>query len=254
MVSLEGFTDNEFHISTHPGSEPNFLHDDSTSNVISVVIDTVMFSSSVITLLDIGVENVIAVKETNDLISYSDDMLIGGDTRELSDGETVDFSNSPQSIYGAIGVLDSTPETVALSSNNGAVACERLRELSQKYQYDNTIILGSTLNVSAVTTFLQDQLEQSDNPLKIVFYCAGHNNIPTFEDTITAVLLYNKLFDTGVTANYGDIIRMYLETFRYSDEAWWLEENVSHMAQVDSSDCLPISTNKSNVNFSEHTW
>jgi len=253
MVSLEKFTEHSFQISTHPDSEPEFLHDNQTSNVISVVIDTVMFSSSVITLLDIGVENVIAVKETNDLIVYADDMLIGGDTRELSDGKTVDFNNSPQSIYGAIGVLDSTPETVALSSNNGAVACERLRELSQNYQYDNTIVLGSTLNVSAVTTFLQEQLEQSTHPLNIVFYCAGSNNMPTFEDTMTAVLFYNKLFDADVTANYGDIIQIYLETFRYSDEPWWLEENVSHMAQVDSSDCLPISTNKSNVKFSKHT-
>lgn len=254
MVSLEEFTEHNFYVSTHPDSEPDALHDEQTSDVISVVIDTVMFSSSVITLLDIGVENVIAVKETNELISYADDMLIGGDTRELSGGETVDFGNSPQSIYGAIGVLDSTPETVALSSNNGAVACERLRELSQKYQYENTIVLGSTLNVSAVTTFLQEQLEQSTHPLKIVFYCAGSNSMPTFEDTITAVLLYKKLFDTDVTANYEDIIRMYLETFRYSDDSWWLEENVSHIAQVNSSDCLPISTSKLETRFSKHIY
>ena len=151
------------------------------NNTIAVVIDIFRASSSMCYGLANGARAIIPVAEIAECLAHQGNGYLLAAER---DGEVVDgfdFGNSPFSY---------TPEkvagkTVVLTTTNGTRAIQRCADAK-------ALVIGSFLNISALTNWLKSQGGQ------VLLVCAGWKNHVSLEDTAFAGAVVNRLEDRGV--------------------------------------------------------
>lgn len=194
-----------------------------------VVIDTMMFSSSVVSLLDSGVNSVIPIHPDQHIQDIEGDIMVGSETADS------DFRNSPQNIYGIFGFMDSVPETVGLQSSNGAKLT--LQTINQSDLSSDNIIIGCLMNAAKVASFLKD----SDNSYSIL--TAGSNGEVAVEDIITKKLIQREINNEPI--DYQNI-KSYTEQLPvervFDDTAyeWISEEDIHHVTDINSKNIIPV--------------
>ena len=146
------------------------------SESVVVVIDIFRATSSICYGIENGALEILPVATLEECISYQNKGYILAAER---DGEVVkgfDFGNSPFA-YTAEKVKD---KRIVLTTTNGTQAIETARKAHK-------IIIGSFLNLSAVSQFL---ISQNRN---ILLLCAGWKNKFNLEDTLFAGAVIDKM-------------------------------------------------------------
>lgn len=150
-------------------------------NTTAVVIDIFRASSSMCYGLANGARAIIPVAEIDECLAYRGKGYLLAAER---DGEVVDgfdFGNSPFSY---------TPEkvagkTVVLTTTNGTRAIQQCKNAK-------TVVMGSFLNISALTNWLKNQEGH------VLLICAGWKNHVSLEDSVFAGAVVNRLEAVGV--------------------------------------------------------
>lgn len=209
------------------------------SNTVFVVFDTVMFSSSVVSLLDSYVDLVRPVDSVSDLDQYADetDWLIGGEGT-YSDS---DFNNSVHHIESVLGYKKPEQNKAVLHSNNGAVASHRLARKTNSTPAD--VLIGAPSNLESVREYLETTYEDSDDPYTVVLYGAGHDGHPEFEDIFASWVLYINLEGDDTHLSYDNaqsLLTMYIESVAWSSDGWFNEEDISLLSNWNTSDTVPV--------------
>ena len=198
-----------------------------SNDEVHVVIDVMMFSSSVLSLFDSGVSSVIPVHPSEDLSQY-EDYMTGSETGDA------DFRNSPQNIYSVFGVMDSVPNTVALTSSNGAkVVVELFQDESVE-----SLVIGSLSNAKAVANHIQTYESYS-------IHTAGSNGDVAIEDEIAKELIEREVKDK--TIEYESVLNVTsnlpIERVFDSDSYEWMtEEDRHHATNINSMSIVPTVT------------
>lgn len=201
-----------------------------SDNTIIVVLDVYMFSTTVLTLHEVGVEEVVPVYDAAQLDSYAaQGLLVGGEQ-----GGQRDFSNSPQNVYGTFGVMDSIPSRVALTSDNGARRCIEAAEAIEDEGFsDCEVLIGSSVNAQHLAEYLQQNYADHD----VLLLCAGSGGEATIEDVIGGLAISQYLRDETVPViEYEEMLSM-LPAGRINGQnqyEWLADEDVHHVSAVNS--------------------
>lgn len=209
------------------------------SNTVFVVFDTVMFSSSVVTLLDEYVDLVRPIESVSELEDYLDkpDWLIGGEGTFTE----ADFTNSVHKIKSVLGYEKPSQTKAALHSNNGAVASHKLARETESTPAG--VIVGAPSNIEAVRDYIIETYEEDDEPYTVVMYGAGHNGNPEFEDIFASWVLYINLEGEEAHLSYEhaeSLLTMYIESVEWSSASWFDQENIDILSDWNISDTVPV--------------
>ncbi|HHW57244.1 MAG TPA: 2-phosphosulfolactate phosphatase family protein [Clostridia bacterium] len=147
-----------------------------------VVIDTLRATSVITTALSNGAKEVIPVSEVEEAIelgkSFDKDTYLLAGERNSRKIESFDLSNSPlEYIPGKI-----KNKTIIFTTTNGTRALK-------KVSLADDVILGCLLNASAVAKYLYETNKDT------IIVCAGTEGKFSFDDIITAGVIYKKLQD-----------------------------------------------------------
>jgi 2-phosphosulfolactate phosphatase len=151
-----------------------------------IVFDVLRATSSMLTALNNGAEEIIPVVEIAEALAVKQqrpEVMLAGErhglriAREQTGGVDFDFGNSPR---------DFAPEnvrgkTIAWTTTNGTRA---LRACA----HAEMVLLGGLLNLDA----LKDVIEQL-RPKNLLMVCAGTFELPAFEDIFAAGALVDEL-------------------------------------------------------------
>lgn len=155
---------------------PALLPSYSLEGSIVVVIDIFRASTSICYGIANGAEAIIPVSEVEECLSYKGSGFSLAAERNGAVVEGFEFGNSPFS-YTEERVKG---KTIVLTTTNGTKALKESIHASE-------IIVGSFLNLSAVSNWLQQQTKD------IVLLCAGWKNHFSLEDTLFAGAVVKKL-------------------------------------------------------------
>jgi len=160
---------------------PDLVNTYGVENKIVVVVDILRATSCMTTALAHGIKSITPVATVEECKSLKDKGYLAAAER---DGKTVDgfdFGNSPFT-YMEKGFEG---KKLAVTTTNGTLAITRSVKA-------NEVVIGSFLNISAVTNYLIQQ--QQD----VLIMCAGWKGKVNLEDTIYAgalIELLDKHFD-----------------------------------------------------------
>lgn len=183
-----------------------------------VVFDVCMFSSTVISIFDQGVDYVGAYNEKKEI-----DYKFGGE----GEGE-FDFGNYPQSVYGNI---TGTEEFVGIISDNGSVACHNVKNINENCD----IIIGSTINIGRVVDYIRQNDEQ-----EYVLLQSGRRGNYQFEDSVASAIVSERI--RGTELQKKDMYKNTITRFIREYYDWVPEEDIERIINFDSYDVLPISS------------
>lgn len=205
-------------------------------DTVFVVIDVMMFSSSVVTLLEKGVREVIPVRTDSDLQEYKDqEILCGGEYDSFVETE---FSNSPQNIHGVFGQMETVPETVAMTSGNGAQRLLDCYDEVIEKDIDSEVIVGTTINASAIANWVNTNYPEHD----VLIVTSGSDGSVAIEDVLGGLLISQEIYDQSpYTREYKEMLQM-LPAGRLENPelfGWLSEEDVHHTSQLNSSSIVP---------------
>ncbi|MFH1121183.1 MAG: 2-phosphosulfolactate phosphatase [Bacteroidota bacterium] len=183
-----------------------------TGSHITVVIDVLRFTTSVISAFDNGVKAVIPVSslaEAEDLKKH------GYPVAAERDGLRLPFAN-----YGNSATDFKTSEiigkTLIYSTTNGTLAMESAAG-------DGPVVVAAFTNLPAVAGWLNKQMTD------VVILCSGWKNLPCIEDTLCAGALVEMLFKKGNYNTDCDTVKVALEFWNASKiNLQSLIENASH--------------------------
>ena len=181
------------------------------SQTTCVVFDVLRATSSMLTALHHGAEEIIPVIEIAEALAIKQrhpEVLLAGERhglcirKELTGSVDFDFGNSPR---------DFTPEkvsgqTIAWTTTNGTRA---LRACA----YAERILLGALVNLRAVADVL-DQLR----PSHLLLVCAGTFEDAAFEDLFAAGALIETLRNLNQAADLSDSAQLVRHAFRQVGE------------------------------------
>ncbi len=159
---------------------PAHFSTDQLCGHVAVVIDILRASSTITTALANGAETVIPCEKVEQAFQLREQLtstqtILGGERGGvLIDG--FDYGNSPGD-YSAEHVAG---KTVLFTTTNGTRAIHRCRE-------SNSVLIGSFLNLSAIT----ETLSQCREPIDLV--CAGTDGAITLEDCLYAAAVAKRL-------------------------------------------------------------
>ncbi len=146
-------------------------------NAIVIVIDIFRATSSMCYGIANGAEAIIPVASIEECMSRRDGVCLVAAERDGKVVEGFDFGNSPFS-YTAEKVKG---KTIVLTTTNGTHAISE----SKKAAYQ--VIIGSFLNLDAVTQYLRTQDKD------VLLLCAGWKNKFNLEDTLFAGAVVHQL-------------------------------------------------------------
>jgi len=213
------------------------------TDTVAVVIDIFRATSSMCYGLANGARAIIPVAEIDECLAYRDTGYLLAAERDGKVVDGFDFGNSPFS-YTRDKVEG---KTIVLTTTNGTRAIRHC-------QAADTVVIGSFLNISALT----DWLLRQDRHVLLV--CSGWKNQFSLEDTVFAGAMTLRLRGTGVPLDDAAIAAqsLYLEAredldaymtrsshserMRYlnigKDIAFCLRENVVNVVPVLQGDQL----------------
>lgn len=154
---------------------------------ISVVIDILRFTTSLVSAFENGVESVIPVSSLKDAeILKSQGYPVAAEREGL---------RLPFADYGNSAADFRTPEikgkTLAYSTTNGTVAMNMAAE-------NGPVVAAAFANLPAVAEWLKMQNEN------VVILCSGWKNLFSIEDTLCAGALISLLMPSGKFLKKGD--------------------------------------------------
>ena len=207
-------------------------------NTLIVVIDVMFFTTTTSILFENGVEKVHPIADEN-LFEEFEDIPCGGDN---TNEQTV-FMNRPQSVYGLATQFESYPTAVALESDNGAVAVDRMHTLRQNSEYEGVdIILGSLRNAYQVADYIRNNTDQYNS---VLFYCAGSNGNVALEDNICQTVIKAELSNRHIIPEgYSTITKQLpLQQINSTPSQYtFADEDKDHASRIDVTDIIPIVT------------
>ena len=145
-----------------------------------VIVDILRATSAICTAFENGVEQIIPVPTREEARIYKEEGYMVAAERDGKVLDFADFGNSPYNFTKEnIG-----GKKVAYSTTNGTKAIHQAR-------YNNMVVIGSFLNLSAVANLLVEK--QND----VLILCAGWKGKFSLEDTVFSGALTEKLLDSG---------------------------------------------------------
>lgn len=211
----------------------------------TIVVADVMFFSTTTTILgERGVETVIPIQSVEEARSHSE-IPCGGEFRY--EDFSVDFQNRPQSVFGFLGMQETTPERVTLHSTNGARV---LRKLNAETTNNAEIVIGCFRNLQSVA----DHIESSDSSPPIFLVSAGSREHIAVEDQLCISCLDQYLGERPVDEDSISELTQTLPLQRYSSEdtnidSYFQEDDRQHASRINESSCVPRLTESGTITF-----
>jgi len=166
---------------------PALYEPDMHAGSIVVVIDILRATSAICTAFENGAESIIPVATAQEAMEYKEKGYLVAAERDGYVLDFADFGNSP---------FNFTPErvegkTIVYSTTNGTGIIKIASSAS-------SIIIGSFLNISAVTSWISKQKKD------VVLFCSGWKNRFNLEDTICAGAMAERLMSTSLYTTVCD--------------------------------------------------
>ncbi len=162
-------------------SMPLFHHRVVRKNSVTVVIDILRTTTSVVAALDHGVKSIIPVSSRAEAEVMKDDGYLLAAEENGQKLSFADFGLSADQFWNdeLIG------KEIVYTTSNATKAFRLTREESEK------VVIGAFPNLSVLAKFLVDQNKN------IIIVCAGSDNLPALEDQIFAGALGELLLKSG---------------------------------------------------------
>ena len=148
---------------------PELLHLYDLQNTVVVVVDILRATSCMTVALAHGVERILPVATLEECRQLQMKGYLAAAERDAKKAEGFDLDNSPFSYMSP----SLEGKTIAMTTTNGTLAITKSREAVK-------VIIGSFLNLGAVTHYLLDQ------PYDVLLLCAGWKGKVNLEDTLYA--------------------------------------------------------------------
>jgi 2-phosphosulfolactate phosphatase len=194
---------------------------------IVVVIDMLRATSAICTAFENGAESIIPVATVAEAKEYKEKGFLVAAERDGYVLEFADFGNSP---------FNFTPEkvagrTIVYSTTNGT----GIIKIASSAGF---IIIGSFLNISALTGWISDQ----ERP--VVLFCAGWKNRFNLEDTICAGAIAERLMSTSLYSTMCDSTHAALDLWSLAkkDLSGYIDKVAqrSRLRDKKLDDCIPF--------------
>jgi 2-phosphosulfolactate phosphatase len=194
---------------------------------IIVVIDILRATSAMCTAFENGAESIIPVATVTEAREYKEKGYLVAAERDGYVLDFADFGNSP---------FNFTPEkvagkTIVYSTTNGT----GIIKIASSAGF---IIVGSFLNISALTTWISKQ----ERP--VVLFCAGWKNRFNLEDTICAGAMAERLMSTSHYSTICDSTHAALDLWSLAktDIPGYIEKVAqrSRLRDKQLDDCIPF--------------
>lgn len=166
---------------------PALFNTDDHSNDIVVVIDVLRASSAICTAFENGVERIIPVKDVATAREYKSKGYLVAAERDGFVLDFADFGNSPFNFTGE----KVNGQTIVYSTTNGT-------GLIEMASASHMIVIGSFLNISALSSWLQAQEKG------VLLFCAGWKNRFNIEDSVCAGAFGERLLASGLYSTNCD--------------------------------------------------
>ena len=216
---------------------PELLHLYNLQNTVVVVVDILRATSCITVALAHGVERLIPVATLEECRKLQQAGYLAAAERDAKKAEGFDLDNSPFSYMDP----ELEGKTIAITTTNGTLAITKSREAVK-------VIIGSFLNLSAVTNYL---LAQSYDVLVV---CAGWKGKVNLEDTLFAGAVVEALQrdfsiqqDTALIAKIlyqvgkKDLVAFLATSSHVSRlHRMGIHEDVSFCLQKDKFDVVPV--------------
>lgn len=177
---------------------------------VCVVFDVLRATSSMLTALDHGARGIIPVGEIAEALEQKrlqPDVLLAGEreglriSRQLTGSLDFDLGNSPReftraAVAGRTLVMTTTNGTRALRACAGA----------------GTVLIGSFLNLPALTRWLTDH-----RPAQLFLVCSGTLEEASYEDTLGAGALCDRLWPSYNAGRIADSAAMARQLFQFAE-------------------------------------
>ena len=162
-------------------SMPLFHHRIVRKNCVTVVIDILRTTTSIVAALDYGVKSIIPVSSRAEAEVMKDDGYLLAAEESGEKLSFADFGISADQFWNdkVIG------KEIVYTTSNSTKAFRLTREESEK------VVIGSFPNLSVLAKFLIDQNKN------IILVCAGSDNLPALEDQIFAGAVGELLIASG---------------------------------------------------------
>jgi len=194
---------------------------------IIVVIDILRATSAMCTAFENGAESIIPVATVTEAREYKEKGYLVAAERDGYVLDFADFGNSP---------FNFTPEkvagkTIVYSTTNGT----GIIKIASSAGF---IIVGSFLNISALTTWISKQERH------VVLFCAGWKNRFNLEDTICAGAMAERLMSTSLYSTICDSTHAALDLWSLAktDIPGYIEKVAqrSRLRDKQLDDCIPF--------------
>lgn len=217
---------------------PDLLHLHQLENSIVVVTDIFRATSCMVSGFAHGVQSIIPVATVDECKALQDRGYIAAAERNAQKVEGFDLDNSPFSFMDdrLIG------SKIAMTTTNGTLSITKAKASAVK------VIIGAFLNLTAVSTYLQDQ------PYDVIVLCAGWKGRPNLEDTLFAGALVQALQESYLVAEDSALMAMRLYQIAQNDLLGFLansshvrrlqrlgiQKDITYCVQHDLYDIIPI--------------
>jgi len=194
---------------------------------IVVVIDILRATSAICTAFENGAESIIPVATVPEAREYKQKGYLVAAERDGYVLDFADFGNSPfnftpEKVSGKTIVYSTTNGTGIIRIASGAVF----------------IIIGSFLNISAVTSWIERQEKD------VVLFCSGWKNRFNLEDTICAGAFAERLLSTSLYNTICDSTHAALDLWSLAknDPLGYIEKAAqrSRLRDKKLDDCIPF--------------
>lgn len=197
---------------------PQLISSYADENSIIVVIDVLRATSAICAALHSGAEKVIPVVDVRVARDYLNKGYIVGAERSGEIVEGFEYGNSPLAFSGE----HVNGKTIVLTTSNGTYALAAAQTAHQ-------VLLGSFLNLQAVSDWLKDQERD------IVLLCAGWKQKFNMEDTLFAGAVVSELKATDREWALSDsAIAAEILYTTAKDDMYKFLENTSHRSRLRS--------------------
>ena len=194
----------------------NFEVYDAADSIV-VVNDIFRATSAMCTAFEHGAKSMIPVETIEQARELQKKGYLAGAERNAEKVEGFDFGNSPYDYMGD----DIKGKTLVLTTTNGTRAIEMAKGVS------DTIVIGSFLNLSAISKWL---VKQKKN---VLILCSGWKGRINLEDSLFAGALTNELIKDGVYSLEHDV-----------EDSALIAKYLYEQAQKDPEKLLKISSHR----------
>lgn len=198
-----------------------------TRDSIVVVNDIFRATSAMCTAFENGAKSMIPVDSIEKAKELQKKGYLAGAERNAEKVEGFDFGNSPYDYMGD----HIQGKTLVLTTTNGTRAIEMAKGVS------DTIVIGSFLNISALSQWL---VKQKKN---VLILCSGWKGRINLEDSLFAGALTQELIQDGVYSLEHDV-----------EDSALIAKHLYEMAQRDPERLLKVSSHRrrlANLNLKE---